>query len=86
MAVLEVLDRHGERGAKEADLPLPRAVVHQLLKHGLELRREELVRLVAKRNTNKRERNVGDERRAQCVSYKWMSKRLVESVIVKEIQ
>lgn len=49
VAVLEVLDRHGERGAEEADLPLPGAVVHQLLQHGLELGREELVRLMKRK-------------------------------------
>ena len=45
MAVLEVLDRYGEGSAKEADLTLPRAVVHQLLQHGLELGREEFISL-----------------------------------------
>lgn len=45
VAVLEIFDRHGERRAEEADLPLPGAVVYELLQHGLKLRREKLVRL-----------------------------------------
>ena len=55
VAVLEVLDRHGESCAKEADLPLPLAVVHQLLQHGLELGREELISL---KNTTKTNESV----------------------------
>lgn len=57
VAVLEVLDRHGERGAEEADLPLPGAVVHQLLQHGLELGREELVRLIKRKRAENNQVN-----------------------------
>lgn len=37
VSVLEILHRHRERGAEEADLPLPSAVVHQLFQHRLKL-------------------------------------------------
>lgn len=45
VTVLEVLYGHWESCAEEADLPLSLAVVHQLLQHGLELGREELISL-----------------------------------------
>ena len=52
VTVLEVLHRHGESCAEEADLPLSLAVVHQLFQHGLELGRKELISL--KKNTHTR--------------------------------